>query len=169
MINKTDPLLMGQFFAENMQLYIPYLQCTMIPNIVIDKGDIQMEKVESIIKVFTAGITAVATYMFGGIDLAFGILLTLISTDYATGVIAAVVNSNLSSEISYKGIFKKAGILIVVSLAHLIGTYLNFEVRAWVIGYYIANEGISILENTGHMGVPYPTKLTDILSQLKEE
>lgn len=124
--------------------------------LLLDKGDKQMEKLESIFKVLTAGVTAFATYTFGGVDLAFGILLTRISIDYATGVIAAVINRKLSSEISYKGIFKKIGILIVVSLAHLIGTYLNFEVRAWVIGYYIANEGISILENTGHMGVPYP-------------
>ena len=57
----------------------------------------------------------------------------------------------------------------MVCLAHLIGTYLGFEVRSWVVGYYIANEGISILENTGRMGVPYPSKIIDVLSQLKED
>lgn len=128
-----------------------------------------MERLENVFKIFSAGTTALAAYIFGGVDLAFGILLALISIDYATGVIAAVVNKNLSSEIGYKGIFKKIGILVVVCLAHLIGTYLGFEVRSWVIGYYIANEGISILENTSRLGVPYPSKIIDILSQLKED
>ena len=60
------------------------------------------------------------------------------------------------------------GTLILVALAHLVGTYLNFDVRSWVIGYYIANEGISVIENTGRMGVPYPDKLMQILKQLKK-
>ncbi|MDD3766448.1 MAG: phage holin family protein [Eubacteriales bacterium] len=128
-----------------------------------------MERLENVFKIFSAGATALVTYIFGGIDLAFGILLTLIAIDYITGVIAAVMDRNLSSEIGYRGILKKTGILIVVCLAHLIGTYLGFEVRSWVVGYYIANEGISILENTGRMGVPYPSKIIDVLSQLKED
>lgn len=127
-----------------------------------------MDKMSDILKWLGACTTAFMTYLFGGVDLALGILLTLITIDYITGVISAIVNKELSSEIGGKGIFKKVGTLIVVALAHLIGTYLNFEVRAWVIGYYIANEGISIVENTGRMGVPYPDRLMQILKQLKK-
>ncbi len=127
-----------------------------------------MDKLSDIIKWIGAGLTALTTYLFGGVDLAFGILLTVITIDYITGVIAAIVDKELSSEIGYKGIAKKVGTLIIVALAHLIGTYLNFDVRSWVIGYYIANEGISIVENTGRMGVPYPDRLMQILKQLKK-
>ena len=108
------------------------------------------------------------THLFGGVDLAMGVLLTLITIDYVTGVIAAIIAKELSSEVGFKGIAKKVGTLIVVALAHLVGTYLNFDVRSWVIGYYIANEGISIVENTGRMGVPYPDRLMQILDQLKK-
>ncbi|OQB14884.1 MAG: Holin family protein [Firmicutes bacterium ADurb.Bin193] len=127
-----------------------------------------MDKLSFVLKWFGASITALTTYLFGGVDLALGILLALITIDYATGVISAIINKELSSEIGGRGIAKKVGTLIVVALAHLIGTYLGFEVRAWVIGYYIANEGISIIENTGRMGVPYPDRLMQILKQLKK-
>lgn len=127
-----------------------------------------MDKITDILKLVGAGITALTTYLFGGVDLALGILLALITIDYATGVISAIIEKELSSEVGGRGIAKKVGTLIIVALAHLIGTYLGFEVRAWVIGYYIANEGISIIENTGRMGVPYPPKLLEILKQLKK-
>ena len=127
-----------------------------------------MDKLSDIIKWLSAGLTALITYLFGGVDLAMGVLLTLITIDYVTGVIAAIIAKELSSEVGFKGIAKKVGTLIVVALAHLVGTYLNFDVRSWVLGYYIANEGISIIENTGRMGVPYPDRLMQILKQLKK-
>ena len=127
-----------------------------------------MDRLSDVIKWIGAGLTALITYLFGGVDLAMGVLLTLITIDYVTGVIAAIIAKELSSEVGFKGIAKKVGTLIVVALAHLIGTYLNFDVLSWVIGYYIANEGISVIENTGRMGVPYPDKLMQILKQLKK-
>jgi toxin secretion/phage lysis holin len=127
-----------------------------------------MDRLSDVIKWIGAGLTALITYLFGGVDLAMGVLLTLITIDYVTGVIAAIIAKELSSEVGFKGIAKKVGTLIVVALAHLIGTYLNFDVRSWVIGYYIANEGISIVENTGRVGVPYPDRLMQILKQLKK-
>ena len=118
---------------------------------------------------FIAGVTYLVTYSIGGVDMALSVLLFCITFDYITGVLSAIVNKELSSAIGYKGIFKKVGILIAVALGHLIGVYLNFEVRAWVIGYYIANEGISILENLGYIGVPYPERFLNVLKQLKKE
>lgn len=128
-----------------------------------------MENITNAIKIIGAAVTALITYVFGGLDVAFGLLVTFITLDYITGVIAGIANKELSSAIGYRGLLKKIGILIVVATAHLIGTYLGFEVRVWVIGYYIANEGISILENTGRIGVPYPEKLIGILKQLKDK
>lgn len=128
-----------------------------------------MEKITTTIKLAGAGITALITYIFGGVDMIFGLLLALITLDYITGIIAAIVNKELSSEIGGKGIAKKVGTLIVVAVSNLIGNYVGIDVRSWVIGYYIANEGISILENTGRMGVKYPDRLLAILKQSRDK
>ena len=128
-----------------------------------------MVKIEGIIKLLTAAAAALAARLFGGIDAALGILLCFITFDYITGILSAIVQKELSSEIGYRGILKKAGILVIVAVAYLIGLYIGFEVRSWVIGYYIANESLSILENLGRVGVPYPERLVEVLKQLKKE
>ena len=127
-----------------------------------------MDKFEVIIKTVTVGAAAFMTYFFGGVDVAFGILLSLITIDYITGITAAIVEEKLSSEVGRKGIAKKVGILVLVAVSHLVGTYTGFDIKVLVVGYYIGNEGISILENTSRMGVPYPKKLKTILQQLKD-
>lgn len=128
-----------------------------------------MDNVLTGIKLFGAGIIALLTYIFGGVDTVLVILLAFITLDYITGIMAGVIEKQLSSAVGYIGLLKKVCVLIVVAVSHLIGTYLGMDVRTLVIGYYIANEGISILENSGRIGVPLPKKLIDILKQLKKD
>lgn len=122
------------------------------------------------IKYICGGLSALLTYLFGGFDLILSILLSLIIIDYITGVLSAIYNKELSSEVGYKGIFKKVGILAIIALAHLVGQAMGIEwVRDAIIGFYIANEGLSILENIGEVGVPLPQKLLSLLNQLKDD
>ena len=128
-----------------------------------------MEHITCIIKIFGAAFTAIITYLFGGVDAIMGILLAFIVIDYLTGILAAIYNKQLSSEIGFKGILKKVAILCIVCIGHLAGQATGIEsIRSFVIGFYIANEGLSILENVGRTGVEYPTKLKEILSQLND-
>lgn len=128
-----------------------------------------MDNALKVIKFLGAGLTAFFTYIFGGVDTVLVILLAVITLDYITGVMAGIVTKQLSSKVGFNGLLKKIAILIIVAVAHLIGSYIGFDVRTWVIGYYIANEGISILENAGRIGVPFPQKLIDILKQLQSK
>jgi toxin secretion/phage lysis holin len=122
------------------------------------------------IKAMGACVVSVITYLYGGLDKLFYILLACIIADYITGICAAVKDKKLSSRTGFLGILKKVCILIVVSTGVLIGQAAGIdEIRSLVMGFYIANEGISILENAGRLGVPFPQKLMDALEQLKED
>jgi toxin secretion/phage lysis holin len=127
-----------------------------------------MKNTITIIKVIGAGIVSGLTYLFGGMDMILCVLLWLITIDYITGVINAIVQGKLNSEVGAKGIAKKVGMLAVVAISNLISQYAGMDIRTFVIGYYIANESISILENAGKMGAPIPKRLMDILEQLKK-
>ena len=130
-----------------------------------------MSKVENILrwtKISFGVITSVLTYLFGGADMLLKALVFCIIADYITGIMSAVYQRKLNSHIGYKGILKKIAILVTVALSHIIGRLVGAEsIREIVIGFYIANEGISILENVGRMDVKYLDKLKDILEQLK--
>lgn len=108
----------------------------------------------------------------GGTD---GFLCTLtmfVVIDYITGVMVAILQRQLNSDIGFQGIFKKVLIFILVGCAHMIDFYLIGDtntVRTAVIFFYISNEGISILENAAKIGLPIPQKLKNILEQLKKE
>lgn len=118
-----------------------------------------------------AAIATGAVYLFGGFDVALNCLLIAIALDYLTGIIKAYIKKELSSEIGLKGILKKVGILIVVMLGVLIDrvTGETGAVRTLVIYYFVANEGLSIIENLGAAGVPIPAKLKKALKALKKE
>lgn len=121
----------------------------------------------------------VATVIGGIIGLLFQttipfltVLLILVTIDYITGIIKAVLYKEVSSATGFKGLFKKFMILIIVTLGALIDTYVvktSGVLTAACCTFYIANEAISIIENSTAIGVPIPKKLTDILEQLKEE
>jgi len=118
-------------------------------------------------KVISGVFCGAVTFIWGGMDTIFTIFLCLMVLDYITGVMSAVKTKSLSSETGFYGLLKKIGMLSIVALAHFIGDYSNMpDIRSIVIGFYIANEGISILENSARLGVPMPQKLVSILKQL---
>lgn len=108
-------------------------------------------------------------WVLGGYD---GFLYTLIAfvvIDYITGFMAAIVEQKLSSEIGFKGIFKKVLIFTMVAIGHILDSRIIGDgsvLRTAVIFFYLSNEGISIIENTSRVGLPIPEKLKDILVQL---
>jgi len=92
--------------------------------------------------------------------------------DYITGVMAAVLNKRLSSEIGARGIFKKVLIFLMVGVGNTIDCYLigsGSAIRTAVIFFYLSNEGISIVENAAVIGLPIPEKLRAVLEQLGKE
>lgn len=109
------------------------------------------------------------TYAFGGFDATLTILCCFIAADYLTGVARAVVEKTLSSSIGFRGIARKVSILLVVMIAVLLDRLINADnwiFRSLCAYFYIANEGISILENAAELGVPIPQKLKSVLKQL---
>lgn len=123
------------------------------------------------IKYGVGAIGGFIVYWLGGLDTILKCLIALIVIDYLTGVLQAIFNKCLSSDVGYKGIIKKVVTLLIVALAFIIeqATGGAFAIREIVIFFFIANEGISLLENAGKMGLPLPQKLLDILQQLKGE
>ena len=108
-------------------------------------------------------------WFLGGFDGFLYALVALMVADYITGVMCAIVEKKLSSEIGFKGIFKKVLIFILVGVGHLIDTNLIGDgsvLRTAIIFFYCSNEGVSMLENVGRLGLPIPEKLKDILAQL---
>ncbi len=110
--------------------------------------------------------------MIGGFDGLIYSLITFVLIDYLTGVMAAIVDRQLSSEIGFKGIFKKVSIFMLVALGHIIDSKLlgtGTALRTAIILFYSSNEGISILENATRMGLPIPKKIKSVLEQLKKD
>lgn len=122
------------------------------------------------LKYISAAVCALFSFVFGDIDVFLEVLIAFAIIDYISGVIAAIVKNELNSAVGFRGIFKKVCIFLVVAVAHMIGHALDMpSVRSLVCGYYIANEGISILENTAKAGLPIPEKLRQILEQLRND
>ena len=112
------------------------------------------------------------TYVFGLWDTCLIVLVSFIALDYLTGVWGACIQKNVSSDIGRRGILKKATILIVLIVAVLLDRLINNGIwvfRTLVCYFYIANEGISLLENAVKIGIPVPEKLVDVLEQLKKK
>ena len=108
-------------------------------------------------------------WFLGGFDGFLYALVALMVADYITGVMCAIVDKKLSSEIGFRGIFKKVLIFVLVGIGHMIDTNLIGEgsvLRTAIIFFYCSNEGISMLENAGRLGLPIPEQLKDILVQL---
>ena len=130
-----------------------------------------MDNSKTIFNSIVAFVGTVVTWLFGGWDIALGILVTFIVIDYITGLIVAFINKEVDSKIGFKGILKKSLILIVLIVSVLLDRLLASEwtFRTVVCYFFIGNEGWSILENVGKAGLPLPNKLMDILQQLKQE
>ena len=124
-----------------------------------------------IIKVAFATIGASVSYFVGGTDGFLYTLIAMVTVDYITGVMSAVVTKTLSSEKGYKGIFHKILIFALVGIGNMLDVHIlknGSIIRTAVVFYYIANEGISILENCTEIGLPVPKKLREVLMQLKQ-
>ena len=109
--------------------------------------------------------------VMGGFDGFLYALIVVVVVDYLTGVMAAVLNKKLSSEVGFHGIFKKVVIFALVAVGHIVDAYViqnGSVIRTAVIFFYLSNEGISILENASVLGLPVPQKLKDVLEQLKD-
>lgn len=132
-----------------------------------------MKKMEKIFNSLVALIATFFTYLFGGWDLSLKILITFMILDYVTGVIYAYVIKTLNSEIGFKGLIKKCMILAVlivgVALDRMLGNDGTWVFRTLVCYFYIANEGISLLENISNLGVPIPNKIRNALEQLNKD
>ncbi len=122
------------------------------------------------LSVLNAGLATTLVYIFGGLDVALQCLLVAIVIDYITGLIKSYKNANLNSKVGIKGLLKKVGILCLVALTVVIDklTGNTGYVRSMVIYYLVANEGLSILENLGEVGIIVPEFLKKRLEQLKE-
>ena len=108
-------------------------------------------------------------YFVGGWDGMLIALVVLMALDYITGVMCAIADKTLSSAVGFKGICRKMLILMLVGIANIIDVNVvgnGSALRGAVICFYLSNEGISILENSAHLGLPVPAKLKDILTQL---
>lgn len=130
-----------------------------------------MENILYYFKILIATIGTGVTWLLGTWDTALKVLAAFVILDYITGVLRAWLNKKVSSDIGRKGIAKKAGILIVLIVAVLLDRLLNtgaWVFRTLICYFYIANEGISLLENCAGLGLPIPEKLKEALVQLKD-
>ena len=127
-----------------------------------------METIMTYFKMVVAAICGTVTFIWGGMDSLFVVFLSMMAIDYVTGILAALKTKTLSSEVGFNGLLKKVGMLLIVAVGHFVGDVTGMpDVRSLVIGFYVANEGISILENAGRLGVPLPKKLVSVLKQLE--
>lgn len=115
-------------------------------------------------------ITTGIMWLVGGFDLAFKTLAIVMLLDYITGVISAIYKKKVNSKIGFKGILKKSLYFIVIILATLLDSLLSQNVIRYVVIYFfVANDGISIVENIAKCNVKLPKKLLEMLEQLKND
>ena len=110
-------------------------------------------------------------YFLGGCDGLLYTLLAFVVLDYVTGIMCAITDHKLSSAIGFKGIFRKILIFALVGVGHLLDVQVFGEVgvlRTAVIFFYLSNEGVSLIENAAHLGLPIPEKLKAVLEQLHD-
>lgn len=131
-----------------------------------------MSKIQIIIDSIAGAVGAVLGFMYGEVTGLFWALIAFMALDYITGVIVAVIEKRLSSEVGFRGLAKKFLILVFVAVGHIADTYIlggTPAAMSAVMLFYIANEGISIIENAAALGLPVPKKLTNIMEQIKNK
>ena len=131
-----------------------------------------MKELVNTIQMIVAVLGGYIGYFLGGWDGFLYALVAFVVIDYITGLMVAVLEKRLSSEVGFRGIFKKVLIFSLVAVGHIIDSRLiqsEGVIRTAVIFFYLSNEGISILENTAKIGLPVPEKLKNVLAQLNKE
>jgi len=125
-----------------------------------------------VLRIAAAGIGGIATYIWGPWDALIIALVAMVAIDYITGIIKAAVQGKLSSLVGFKGLLKKVAIFLLVAVGVMVDKIIpatNEAVRSAVIFFYIANEGLSILENAGELGLPLPAALKKSLEKMKDK
>ncbi len=122
------------------------------------------------IKTGLAAVVGVVSYLLGGFDPLIYALCAVIAADYITGIICAIINKELDSNVGFYGLLKKGAIFLVILLSAQLDklTGSGSAMRTAAILFYIANEGLSILENLGNIGMPVPSVLKDLFERLKD-
>lgn len=131
-----------------------------------------MSRIQIIIDSIAGAVGAVLGFMYGEVTGLFWALIAFMALDYITGVIVAIIEKRLSSEVGFRGLAKKFLILVFVAVGHIADTYIlggTPAAMSAVMLFYIANEGISIIENAAALGLPVPKKLTSIMEQIKNK
>jgi toxin secretion/phage lysis holin len=130
-----------------------------------------MKEIWNWIQIVFAAIGGGIGWFLGGADGFLYALIAFVVIDYITGVMCAIVDKKLSSEVGFKGIFKKVLVFILVGVGNIIDVQVLGQagvLRTAVIFFYLSNEGVSLLENAGHLGLPIPAKLKAVLEQLHD-
>lgn len=130
-----------------------------------------MKEFWNIIQLIFSAVGGWLGYFLGGCDGLLYALIAFVVIDYITGVMCAIINRELSSAVGFKGIFRKVLIFLLVGIANIIDVQVigtGAVLRTAVIFFYISNEGVSLLENAGHLGLPIPEKIKTVLEQLHD-
>ena len=130
-----------------------------------------MKDVWNVAQVVFAAVGGGIGWFFGELDGFFYALLAFVVIDYLTGVMCAIADRSLSSEVGFRGIFRKVLIFVMVGAGHILDAQVigsGDALRTAVIFFYISNEGVSLLENAAHIGLPVPEKLKEVLAQLPD-
>ena len=131
--------------------------------------DFSIDLVWTKIQMAFAAVGGWLGYFLGGVDGLMIALIVFVVLDYITGFMCGIVDKKLSSEVGFRGLFKKVLIFALVGVAHIIDTNVigtGSALRTAVVCFYLSNEGLSMLENAAHLGLPIPEKLKTILAQL---
>lgn len=131
-----------------------------------------MKEFWNIIQVIIAGIGGWLGWFLGESDGLLYTLIAFVAVDYITGVMCAVADKKLSSQVGFKGICRKVLIFALVGIGHVLDTQVigaGSVLRTAVIFFYLSNEGVSLIENTAHLGLPVPEKIKEVLSQLHDK
>ncbi len=130
-----------------------------------------MKEFWNTIQLIFAGIGGWLGYFLGGCDGLLYALIAFVAVDYITGVMCAIADHTLSSEVGFKGICRKVLIFLLVGIANILDVQVigtGSVLRTAVVFFYISNEGISLIENAGHLGLPIPAKMKEVLEQLHD-
>ena len=135
------------------------------------KEDKTLKQIWTGIQIAFSALGGFLGWFLGGADGFLYALIAFVVIDYATGVLCAIADKNLSSEVGFKGICRKVLIFTLVGIGNILDVYVLGEagvLRTAVIFFYLSNEGVSLLENSAHLGLPIPEKLKDVLAQLHD-
>lgn len=130
-----------------------------------------MKEFWNTIQLIFAGVGGWLGYFLGGCDGLLYALIAFTAIDYITGVMCAAVDRKLSSEVGFKGICRKVLIFLLVGIANILDVQVigtGSVLRTAIIFFYISNEGVSLLENAAHLGLPILEKMKGILEQLHD-